>query len=214
MAHWYLMVVNVAGRHRRLYARAVAKRDGSLEVGIGMKAYHRSCLILTLHETTCSIESISTWTKGFVERKNPLGIRGEHLQMWLAIANDIAYLNGCSTLELFDAANVLAEDGVIQFLSRLTLLRRRQFAYEKYGFEPQDTERAEQIRATSRQLRLHECMSTKFLDDAFDAAGLSVPNMQLRFEASVKTASIVLSVERTPVRKWMKTYSDQVRDTY
>jgi hypothetical protein len=180
-----------------------------------MKADHRSCLILNLHETTCSIESISTWTKGFGARKNPLRINGGHLRVWLSVANDIAYLNGCTTIELFDAANVLAEDGVIQYLSRLMLLRDERFVYERYGFEAQDTQRADEIRAIAKGLRLHESFPTRILDEAFDSAGLTVPNMQLRFEKSVAAPTTVVEVHRLQVRKkWMRKYSDAVRDTY
>jgi len=217
MARWYLIRIQTSAGLKRLYARSVAKRDGSLQVGIGMKADHRSCLILTMRGTTCAIDGISTWTKGFVERKNPLRLTARHLETWLSIANDLAYLNKCTVLELFDAANVLAHDGVLQFLSRLTLLRNDTFLYEQYGFESIDAERADGIRDRVKSLRdsgLSAHDPTSRVDHAFDQAGLEVPSMQMRFERLVSKPSIVMSVEPIVPKKWMDKYTDAVMDVY
>lgn len=212
MAKWYVITVDVGRKLRRIYARTVAKRDGSLLVGIGMKRVHRSCLVMTLSGTSCLINGISTYTKGFVERKNPLRISSNHLGMWLAIANDIAYQNGCTNLELFDAANVLDRYGEMQFLSKLILVRENKFVYEKYGFEA--PELADRIRATVPKVKEHMARG-RCLDDAFEDEGFTTKSMQMAFEKLVVEPSVVKDVvelERT--RKWMDRYSDGTLDVY
>lgn len=218
MAKWYKLSVAVGPRRRTIVARSVAKRNGHLHVGIGMTARHRSCLVLLLQDSVCYIEGVSTFTRGFQERKNPLKLSGGHLSHWLTIANDIAYQNGCSTVELFDAANVCAPDSEMQFLSKLTLLETAEFAYEKYGYESTDPERASAIRRVADDLHAEGItpdMRTGDIDAAFEKRGFDTTAMQMTFTKTVQAPLTSIDVEDILYpRQWMKRYSDASLDVY
>jgi hypothetical protein len=129
MKELYLQLSN--GKHVYVYMN-IGKNGRH---GIGFTKYHRSCLVVRIHEGVLYIEGLSTRRRDQV-LKNPLGLprHGKHLREWLYIAEAYANYHGIPEIRLYDAANVYVENRYY-FLSCCTLLRDNQFLYEKYGFQ-------------------------------------------------------------------------------